>query len=275
MEVINRINNNVVLVKDGKTKMIVTGKGIGFKTYPGDIVNERFVEQKFVLQKDDDASQYVKLLKEIPMELLVVSKQIVEMAESELDYKFSLYLVFTLADHFSFSIERYKKNMVIDHPLSWEIKQFYPKEIAVGCKALKMLNDATGLSIPVGESIFIAMHLINSSGGLSDQYDVEELTKVMIKIVNMLEDKFNIVIDQNTTDFTRFITHLRFYLIRQLKFEIEDSIYDELVDIVKEKYPEAYQSAEMITNYIKKKYGNESVDSEKLYLTLHINRLLS
>ena len=33
MEVINRINNNVVLVHDGKNRMIVTGKGIGFKVF--------------------------------------------------------------------------------------------------------------------------------------------------------------------------------------------------------------------------------------------------
>ena len=275
LEVINRINNNVVLVKDGTNKMIVTGKGIGFKVYPGDVVNERFIEQRYILQQGDDTSQYIQLLKEIPMEILDVSKKIVEMAEAELNYKFSVNMIFTLADHFCFSIERYKKNMIIDHPLSWEIKQFYPKEIAVGEKALVMLNEVANIKIPSGESIFIAMHLVNASGGLSDQYDVEELTRIMIEIVHLLEESLQVQINQTTTAFSRFITHLRFYLIRQLKFEIDDSINDELLEIVKDKYPKAFKSAEMITAYLKKQYKNESSDSEKLYLTLHINRLLS
>ena len=54
MRVINRINNNVVLVKDGTQKKIVTGKGLGFKVYPGDSINERLIEQRFILQENSD-----------------------------------------------------------------------------------------------------------------------------------------------------------------------------------------------------------------------------
>ena len=43
MNVVKRINNNVVLVTEAGVKMIVTGKGIGFKTYPGDEVNRDFI----------------------------------------------------------------------------------------------------------------------------------------------------------------------------------------------------------------------------------------
>lgn len=275
MEVINRINNNVVLVNDGKNRMIVTGKGIGFKVYPGDVINERFVEQRFILQKENDDNYYINLLKEVDMELLNVSKKIVELAENELKYTFSMDLIFSLADHLSFSIERYKQNMAIDHPLAWEIKQFYPREMKVGFDAVALLRKTTGFDVPDGEAVFIAMHLVNSSGGLSDQYNVEELTEVMMKIISMMEERLEVKIDQTTTAFSRFITHLRYYLIRQLNFEIDDSINEELLEIVKEKYPRAYECALMITEYLDRQYGNQSADSEKLYLTLHINRLLS
>ena len=81
MKVINRINNNVVLVRNRGKKMIVTGKGVGFKVYPGDTVNEQFVEQKFILQEDCDTDYYVKMLQEISAETLGLSKKIVEIAE--------------------------------------------------------------------------------------------------------------------------------------------------------------------------------------------------
>lgn len=274
MKVINRINNNVVLVSDGKNRMIVTGKGLGFKVYPGDVINERFIEQRFILQEESDDNYYINLLKEVDMELLNISKKIVELAEKEFKHTFSMNLIFSLADHFSFAVERYKQDMAIDHPLAWEIKQFYPKEMEVGLKAIALLRKESGFDIPDGEAVFIAMHLVNSSGGLSNQYNVEELTEVMMKIVSMMEEKLEIEIDQTTTAFSRFITHLRYYLIRQLNFELDDSINEELLEIVKEKYSKAYECALTITEYLDSQYGNQSADSEKLYLTLHINRLL-
>ena len=78
MRVINRINNNVVLVKDGTQKKIVTGKGLGFKVYPGDSINERLIEQRFILQENSDEDYYVKMLKNIPLEQIKVCEKIVE-----------------------------------------------------------------------------------------------------------------------------------------------------------------------------------------------------
>ena len=66
------------------------------------MINERFIEQRFILQKENDDNYYINLLKEVDMELLSVSKKIVELAESELKYAFSMNLIFSLADHLSF-----------------------------------------------------------------------------------------------------------------------------------------------------------------------------
>lgn len=275
MKVINRINNNVVLVSSDQKRMIVTGKGLGFQVYPGDTVNERFIEQRFVLQQEDDDRYYIDLLKEMPMELLTISKRIVELAEQKLNRTLSMNLIFALADHLCFAIQRYRKGMELTHPLAWEIQQFYPKEIEVGKAAVALLQQESGLAIPDGEAIFIAMHLVNFCGGFSEQYDVAELTAIMRHIVDMIEDHFHLRMDQSTAAFTRFITHLRYYLIRQLNFEMDDSIHDELLLLVRETYPEAFACAQKITAYLNDAYHYRSSDSEELYLTLHINRLIT
>ncbi len=144
MNVIKRINNNVVLVNDRGKKVIITGKGVGFKVYPGDAVNVDFIEERFVLEENRNEDYYVQLLKEIPMEYLNASQKIVRMAEKELKSPLPTNLVFTLADHFCFAARRFKEGMVFDHFLSWEIKQFYPREYRVGLKALGILKDVTG-----------------------------------------------------------------------------------------------------------------------------------
>lgn len=275
MRVINRINNNVVLVKENHQKLIVTGKGLGFQVYPGDEVKEALIEQRFVLQTNQDETYYVEMLKKIPLELLTVCEKIVHKAMAVLGKQLSDNLIFALADHMNFTIDRMKKGMLIDHPLANEIKQFYPKELEVGNYALQLINKELGLELPKGEAVFITMHIVNAVGGLSDAYDVSELTGMMMKIVSYIEGQFHCNINQETTSFSRFITHLRYYLIRQLNFEIEDSINDELLDIVKEKYPEAFACAAQIADDLDIAYQSKTADSEKLYLTLHINRLLT
>lgn len=75
MKVIKRINNNVVLVDEIGRQTIVTGKGVGFKVYPGDEVNESFIEQRFILEEKKSSDYYVQLLKDIPMEYLNEAKK--------------------------------------------------------------------------------------------------------------------------------------------------------------------------------------------------------
>lgn len=275
MRVINRINNNVVLVEEENQKMIVTGKGVGFQVYPDNIVNKDFVEQRFILEKDTNNDYYIQLLKDIPMEYLNISKMIVENAEIELKKSFPPNFSFTLADHLNFVIERQKKNIVVNHLLSDEIKLFYPKEYEIGKKAVLMIKEEIKFDISPSEALSIALHLVNAAGGLSDKYDVIGLTETMKEIVSKIENYLNLKLDQSCVWFSRFITHLRFYLIRQLNFEIDDLMNCELLEIVKEKYIKAYKCAEIITSYVDKKYNYQTHDSEKLYLTLHINRLLN
>lgn len=274
MKVINRINNNVVLVKDGTQKMIVTGKGLGFQVYPGNDVKEQLIEQRFILQEHTDDVYYIKLLKSLSMETLNVCEEIIVKANEMLGKPVSGNLMFALADHLKFTMERMQKQMLIDHPLANEIKQFYPKEMEVGYYALRLIKERLHVDLPQGEAVFLTMHVVNALGGLSEAYDVSQLTDVMAEIVSFIESYFACTIDQNNTSFSRFITHLRYYLIRQLNFEIEESINDELLEIVQEKYPKAYACAQSIADKMDALYQNTSADSEKLYLTLHINRLI-
>ena len=275
MNVIKRINNNVVLVNDRGKKVIITGKGVGFKVYPGDAVNVDFIEERFVLEENRNEDYYVQLLKEIPMEYLNASQKIVRMAEKELKSPLPTNLVFTLADHFCFAARRFKEGMVFDHFLSWEIKQFYPREYRVGLKALGILKDVTGQQLPEGEAVSVAMHMVNSMGGLSAGYDIVDLTTAMAEIVKKMEQFLEMKIVQESADFTRFVTHLKYYLIRKINFEMDNSMNEELLELVKKEYPKAHQCARMIADYVDERYEHDTSESEMLYLTLHINRLIA
>ena len=275
MKVIKRINNNVVLVDEIGRQTIVTGKGVGFKVYPGDEVNESFIEQRFILEEKKSSDYYVQLLKDIPMEYLNEAKKIVDMAKSEIKNPISSNAVFALADHLYFAKQRQEQGMLIEHPLSWEIRLYYPREYELGKQAVELLREHMGLALPDGEAVMIAMHFVNCAGGLSNEYDIAQLTEIMREVITLIENTMQFSIDETSAAFTRFVTHLRYYLIRQLKMEIDDSINVELLEIVREKYPSAYDCARKVADYLERKYGNQTSDSELLYLTLHINCLIS
>ncbi|EPI05614.1 CAT RNA binding domain protein [Enterococcus faecalis 13-SD-W-01] len=45
MHITQRLNNNFVFVESSKgSQMIVMGKGVGYKAYPGNLINESLIE---------------------------------------------------------------------------------------------------------------------------------------------------------------------------------------------------------------------------------------
>lgn len=281
MHVIKRINNNVVLVAEGGTRMIVIGKGLGFKVHPGDMVDGRLVEQRYVLQKGDNEAYYVELLRETSPELLSLSRNVVALAEARLEAELPANLVFTLADHIGFTAERLRRGLAISHPLAWEIRQFYPAEHQAGLDALGLIERSLGIRVPEAEAAFLAMHFVNALGSLGGRFDAADLASAMVEVVSIVEAHYKRPVDQASISFSRFIAHLRYCLARRLTQEPadEDAANGELAAIVAQKYPEAHACARKIIAYLEQaqpasaEQTNVGSQNELLYLTLHVNRL--
>ncbi len=84
------------------------------------------------------------------------------------------------------------------------------------------------------------------------------------------------MIDLGSLSYDRFITHLRFFFKRLGKKNNNEEENSELKDDfllkqVKEKYIDAYKCMLKIEEYLGKKLDDE----EKLYLTVHIQRVTS
>lgn len=280
MNVLKRINNNVVLVSHEGSRMIVVGKGLGFKAYPGDEVNEAFVQQRFVLQRNEDEARYTELIQRVPFDLLCLAKRVIDQSQRDLGKELPPALVPILADHIEFAAKRVREGIAIDHPLAWEIEQFYPSEYHAGERAAALVGDEPGIELPRVEAAFFAIHFVNALGGLSDRYDAGDLAEVMLHAVSLIEKRRGAPLDQTSIAFSRFITHLRYCLVRCLKGDADGSVGDDLLEMVHAKYPQAFDCAREIAAYVAAAPAGEGLSraalkSEMLYLTLHINRLLS
>ena len=128
MKVIKNINNNISLCLDSRNNEVVAfGKGIGFTKPPYDVPLSK-IDRTFY---DVDEEQ-LAVLKRIPEDVLEAAAEIVDLANEKMDNQFRENVVFTLADHIDFAIQRYRKNINIKLPLLYEVRQLYPRRIRAG-----------------------------------------------------------------------------------------------------------------------------------------------
>ncbi|MGF7430845.1 PRD domain-containing protein [Thermoanaerobacterium thermosaccharolyticum] len=188
-----------------------------------------------------------------------------------LNTKLNDYIYVTLTDHIYNAIKMFDEGLENPNPLIWEIKKFYPKEFQIGLKALEFIEDELNKKLPDDEAGNIALHLINAqiNSSFNKVENVAEQTKKIHDILNIVMYTYGITLDEKSISYERFITHLRFFFQRLNKKEQLKEVDDYLFKKVKTKYKKAYDCMLKIEKYLETELSNE----EKLYLTLHIQRV--
>lgn len=271
-------NNNVILgVNSDKREVVVMGCGIGFKKDIGDKIDEEKIEKTFILKEKEASEKFKMILEDVPKEIIYVCYDIIEYAKNILNVEISEYIYVTLTDHISNAINLYKEGITITNALVWEIKKFYPREFEIGLKALSFIEEELEIKLPEDEAGNIALHLINAqvNSSYNNVENVAKQTKMINDILNIVRYTYNIELDDKSLSYDRFVTHLRFFFKRFSKKnntkENIDTKDDFLLKQVKEKYKDAYKCMRKIEDYL----GKELDDEEKLYLTVHIQRITS
>ncbi|KAF6578442.1 PRD domain-containing protein [Paenibacillus sp. EKM212P] len=265
-------NNNAIIAKDQKRdEFVVMGRGIAFKKSAGEQVEEHLIEKVFVLKHKDASEKFKLLLEDVPSEYVSLCYDIIEYGKSILEAQLSDYIYVSLTDHMNNAFKMFDEGFKNANPLIWEIKKFYPKEFAVGLKALEFIEDETGKRLSEDEAGNIALHLINAqvNSSYNKVADVAQQTQKIHDILNIIKYSYNTTIDEHSISYERFITHLRFFfqrLNKKEKAELED---DFLWRQVKTKYKKAYGCMLKIEKYLDMVLSDE----EKLYITIHIQRV--
>jgi beta-glucoside operon transcriptional antiterminator len=269
------INNNVVSVLDDQKKeMVVMGRGLAFKKKPGDPVDEALIEKVFTLENKDVYERFKTLLYEIPMEYMEISDEIISYAKDVLGKKLNESIYVSLTDHIHFAVQRHEKGLDIKNALLWEIKKLYKDEFAIGSKALAIIKDKLNIELPEDEAGFIAMHIINAE--LNEEMpNIVNITKVIQEVLNIVKYHFKIDFDEESLNYFRFITHLKFFAQRMFGKNYYTSDDDFLYQTIKEKYKEAAQCTDKIADFVAKKYDYKLTKEEMLYLTIHIERVVN
>lgn len=275
--IIKRIltNNAVVIDDENQQEKIVCGKGIAFKKRPGMEIDEMSINQTFILEGGGEYSRFEQLLKDVPLEYLELSSEIINMAKLKFAKKFKDNVIITLSDHLYVAIKRCREGMTISNPLLWDIKNFYEIEYDIGLRALELIKNKFHIQLPDDEAGFIALHIVNVELDEDNMDHIFQVTKVIQEIMTIVKYHFHAEFDTSNVYYYRFITHLKFFALRLLKDnQFNEDEENELLDVVKDKYCTSYECVLKIKDFLEKKYNYTLQEDEIVYLTIHVHRVV-
>ncbi|MBP3908589.1 BglG family transcription antiterminator LicT [Turicibacter sanguinis] len=275
MKIKKVFNNNVLLAEDDRQlEMILLGVGIAFQRKAGDDVDLSKVDKKFVMESDDTKQKFVELLRDVPINHLELTSKIIKCAETELNTTFNDSIYIGLTDHINYSLFRVKDGMALKNALMWEVKKFYPREFKAAMNALKTIEYYENVKLPEDEASFIALHFVNAQQDGEAMKLTIDATEIIQSILNIVKFHYCIELDETSLNYSRFVTHIRYFIRRFVNQEICGYEEDDFLFLqVKEKYPKAYDCSLKVRKYLETKFKMPITNDELLYFMLHINRV--
>lgn len=172
-------------------------------------------------------------------------------------------------------MQRYNDRIEAKSPLYWEIKHLYSDEYKVGLEAINIINEGLKVVLSIEEAPFIALHFVNAQIGSKDIAETTKITSITGEILSIVKYHFKMNFNEESFNFTRFVTHIRYFILRQINKENLENDNEFMYDLMKKRYSEEYKCVTKIEDYLYKNYNWTCSSDEKLYLMMHIQRVKS
>lgn len=271
MQVVRNLGSNAAVCVDGDGgQLVALGKGVGFGKVPREL-DVSSIERTFY---DVDA-RYLPLIQEMDPRELAYASDFADLVRQEVSHELSPNLVFALADHISFAIKRAREHLYVSMPLSYDVQQQYPVEYELGKLAVSGINKTFDVRLPPNEAVGIAMSIINSTvavGGNAAKNDLHD-ERLIDAAASIIESDFDISVDRESFDFSRFATHLRYLLMRVRGGSTSGTDVAELLPTLEATYPRESACATKIAQLIVGPQDQQLSDDETAYLILHVMRV--
>lgn len=268
-EITKTLNNNVIICTSDNHEVVLIGKGIGFNKKVGMTLDDSAsIEKVYKLEQKQQKEHYqtlVEMGEDHVVQAVIESVNIISDAAIRTDDKS---LVVALTDHIIFAYKRLKQNQVISNPFAIETQHLYSDAYQIAKQVINNLNQTLDVYFPEDEIGFIALHIASNSEDLS-MHDISVINKLISKIMTIIETDLNHEIDKTTIQYQRFIRHIQFLIYRLTKGE-NVAAQDNFISMVKQLYPQCFNTAFKILKMIQRQFDVIIDESEIVYLALHI-----
>lgn len=266
------LNNNVLIaIDDTESEVVLIGRGIGFNQKPGELIDNETVEKLFVLNDPDEQEQYKELLRTIDEATLKMLISVVEMIQERTNLPLNEHIHVALTDHLVFAVSRMRRGMAIRNPFLLETRALYPEEYKIAEEVTSMVNQQLTVALPEGEIGFIALH-IHSALVNKNVQDVAKHSNLIVQLIQMIEEQFDMTIDKSSIDYMRLIRHLHFTIERVVRGE-RVAEPKKITLLLKSEYPVCYNLAWKLIKIMQQSLKKDIYEAEAVYLTLHLQRI--
>lgn len=274
MRILKAINNNVVSAVDQEGReVIVTGKGIGFRALPGDLIPTPDIEKVFRMENQNLTEKLKDLFASLPMQHMRLSDTIITYATEKLGMHLNQSIYITLTDHISFSVKRFQQGHAFTNPLLMEVRRFYPQEFIIGQYALELIERELKVTMPVDEAASIALHIVNAEYDSPTMNQTLSITRHIQAILDVVKGFEDFDFDASSMDYERFITHLKYLTQRIYQPEAAVRTDPAFVVAIETIYPREAALSARLAAFIEQSTGHCLSPEERAYLTVHLKRI--
>lgn len=270
--IVKVLNHNAVLAvneKDGK-ECLLMGKGIGFGKKVSEHVEPGEDARIYTLQASGERGQAGEIVKSIDPEFLEIANLVLDEAQKVFG-NIDRNILFPLADHICYAVERMKRHESISNPLTEDIRLLFHMEYKVASCVVPVLKKKFGITIGDDEIGYITLH-VHSAIDDDKVSDAMKTARAVRECIEIVENAMGKRIDVMTLSYNRLMNHVRYMIVRALNGE---KLKMSLNDYMSVKYPEEFAMAEQICEQIGTTIGCTLKDAETGYLAMHICRVTS
>ena len=254
---------------EGLKSYLVLHKGIGF----GVKISERLDLPKdasiYSLEKTTERGNAMSIVNAVDPVCLEISDAVLDEAEKAFG-KVDRTIVFPMADHLAFAVQRIKKGESIRNPLKDDIRLLFHMEYQVAETVAPVLEQKFGLVINEDEIGFIALHvhsaIVNENVARSLQ-----TAQIVRNCISYIEEKTGHKLEVTSLGYNRMMNHIRYMVTR---IETGERLKMNLNDDMELKYPETFKLSVDICNQMSRLLKKSYQDAEIGYLAMHIARVI-
>lgn len=269
------LNHNTLIaisMEDNKEYLLI-GKGIGF----GKKVSERFEIPEdldctvYSLQEQTERGKAMELVKGIDPIYLEIAGKILAKSEEAFG-KIDRRILFPLADHIAFAVQRIRANEQISNPLTADIRALFHMEYKTAECVKDILWEMLQVEIDEHEIGYIALHIHSAIEDENVALSMQ-IAKAVRECIRMIEAETGQTIDIMSLSYNRLMNHIRYMVARSVRGEKLKLSMNEYMSI---KFPRSYAMAvEVCAQLEKQLHRNSPLDEVEIgYLAMHIERVL-
>lgn len=266
-------NTLIAISMEDNQEYLLIGKGIGF----GKKVSERFEIPEniectvYSLHEQTERGKAMELLKGIEPVYLEIAGKVLAKSE-EVFGKIDKNILFPMADHIAFAVQRIRANEQISNPLTDDIRALFHMEYKTAECVKDILWEMLQVEIDEHEIGYIALHIHSAIEDENVALSMQ-IAMAVRECIRMIEEETGQTIDVMSLSYNRLMNHIRYMVARSIKGE---KLKLNMNDYMSVKFPKSFWMATEVCKQLEKQLHRTSpLDEVEIgYLAMHIERVL-